>query len=152
MKKDATAATTDKLITAMDQGAVHIVLELASSKKENHLMSLVEHATRELALLDNDERFNQCIIKAVESFMSYGHSGGSVGYGIHILTDLLYAKNLSPLTDDPDEWMEITEDTWQSRRRADAFSYDGGKSYHVLGEKNKVIQTAPHKEKKDANG
>jgi hypothetical protein len=115
-------------------------------------MSLVEHAQRELALLDNDEPFNECIVKAVEAFAAYGHSGGSASAGIHILYDLLQFKNISPLTSDPKEWNHITEGfggdpTWQSARCAEAFSNDGGKTYYLISENDDpqnptVIHTA----------
>lgn len=100
---------------------------------------LVQHAIRELALVDNDKAFNDCIINAVREFAKYGHSGGSAGVAIHILNDLLQFQNLSPLTDDPDEWMLIEEaiagpNCWQSRRNPEAFSNDGGKTYYLLSE------------------
>lgn len=104
-------------------------------------MSLVDHAKRELARLDNDEGFNQCIIKAVEAFSAYGHSGGSAGYGIHVLTDLLQFKPLTALTNDPDEWMSIIDGLWQSTRRADAFSHDEGDTYYIIDDKVKLIKT-----------
>jgi len=117
-------------------------------------MSLVEHAKRELALLDNDEPFNDCIIKAVEAFAAYGHSGGSASVGIYILNDLLQFKELSPLTNDPEHWVHHTEEVWgepggiwQSSRCAEAFSNDGGKTYYLISENDDpqhptVIHTA----------
>lgn len=106
------------------------------------MSNLVNHARRELSLTDNDEEFNDSIIKAVEGFASYGHSGGSAAVAIHILHDLLQFKNLSPLTNNPDEWMKITENvaddenTWQSRRNPEAFSDDGGKTYYLLSDRD----------------
>lgn len=95
-------------------------------------MSLVEHAKRELARLNNDEEFNNAIIKAVEAFASYGHSGGSAAYAIPFLNDLLRFKNLTPLTDDPKEWIQLAQDLWQSSRNTEAFSDDGGKTYYLV--------------------
>lgn len=97
-------------------------------------MSLVDHAKRELALAGNDDEFNNCIIKAVDAFASYGHSGGSASVGIHILHDLLQFKNLTPLTDNPVEWNEVGTGIWQSNRNSEAFSKDGGKTYYLLSE------------------
>lgn len=105
-------------------------------------MSLVEHAKSELALLDNDEAFDQCIINAVEAFAAYGHGGGSASVGIHILHDLLQFKNLSALSDDPGEWNHICdertngEELWQSARCSEAFSHDAGKTYYLISEVN----------------
>lgn len=103
-------------------------------------MSLVEHAKKELYLLDNDDAFNDCIIKAVEAFASYGHSGGSASYAVPLLNDLLQFKNVTPLTDDPMEWNHISDGwdgsapVWQSSRCAEAFSNDGGKTYYLISE------------------
>lgn len=105
--------------------------ELPTDAEESNL---VTHARRELALAGNDDAFNNCIIKAVKGFAGYGHSGGSASVGIQILHDLLQFKNLTPLTDDPNEWMKISEVDWQSKRDHEAFSRDGGKTYYLLSE------------------
>lgn len=99
-------------------------------------MSLVEHAKYELSLLNNDKEFNESIIKAIEAFASYGHSGGSASVAIPMLTDLLQFKNLSPLTSNPKEWNQVGEEMWQSCRNSEAFSTDGGKTYYILSEVN----------------
>jgi hypothetical protein len=106
------------------------------SEKES---PLVRHARRELALIDQDPDIHQAIIKAVEGFATYRNSGGSAGWAIHVLYDLLQFKNLTPLTDDPEEWNAVAEvdgetTLWQSRRNAAAFSDDGGKTYLITGE------------------
>lgn len=100
-------------------------------------MSLVEHAKRELELAGNDEDFNQSMIKAVEAFASYGHSGGSASIAVPMLNDLLQFKNLTPLTDDERGWMQVEmgeENCWQSRRNPEAFSNDHGKTFYLLSE------------------
>ncbi|PZG12961.1 hypothetical protein C1I95_24780 [Micromonospora craterilacus] len=106
-------------------------------------MSLVEHARRELTQCGQyaeDPAYAQSIIAAVAAFASYGHSGGSAGIAIHQLTTLLQLGNLSPLTDDPDEWHNVTdkagEELWQNRRNSEAFSTDGGKTYYLLSERD----------------
>jgi hypothetical protein len=105
------------------------------------MSNLVEHARRELALCGNDDDFNESIIKAVEAFASYGHSGGSASVAIPMLNDLLQFKNLTPLTDDSSEWNIVDDDMqpdgvrcWQSNRNSEAFSTDGGKTYYLLSE------------------
>lgn len=105
------------------------------------MSNLVDHAKRELALAGNDDDFNQSIIKAVEAFSSFGHSGGSASVAIPMLNDLLNFRNLTPLTDDPDEWNHVSEDVWgeaggvwQNQRNSEAFSNDGGTTYYLLSE------------------
>lgn len=102
-------------------------------------MGLVEHARRELSLVGNDREFNECIIKAIEAFSSYGHSGGSASVAISMINDLLQFKNLTPLTDNVSEWNKISDTvsghpSWQSNRNSEAFSNDGGKTYYLLSE------------------
>ena len=48
---------------------------------------------------------------------------------------------LSPLTDDPAEWIEVVDGLWQSRRLAQAFSQSGGKAYR-LNEDPTTLHTA----------
>ncbi|MEU3452153.1 hypothetical protein ABZ671_00720 [Micromonospora sp. NPDC006766] len=115
-------------------------------------MSLVEHARRELELCGQfaeDPAYAQSIIAAVAAFASYGHSGGSAGIAIHQLTTLLQHGNLSPLTDDPDEWHDVSEMSghalWQNRRNSEAFSTDGGKTFYLLSERdgdNRPVHTS----------
>ncbi len=111
------------------------------SLEEEATSQLVEHAIRELDLSESDQAFKDCIIGAVREFAKYGHSGGSASVGIHILNDLLQFKNLTRLTDDPDEWMLVDENIggpncWQSRRNPEAFSTDGGKTHYLLSDGN----------------
>lgn len=116
---------------------------------------LVRHARRELEAIGQfkgDPEFADSIVKAVEAFAAYGHSGGSAGAGIAMLHELLQFHNLGPLTDHPEEWMHVgaqdprtptgAGDVWQSRRRADAFSEDGGKTYYCLDEEGQPVHEA----------
>jgi hypothetical protein len=105
---------------------------------EDEESNLVSHARRELALAGNDEDFNISIISAIKAFSGYGHSGGSASVAIPMLNALLHYENLTPLTDDPKEWNNVSdisgEELWQSSRNAEAFSRDGGKTYYLLSE------------------
>lgn len=99
--------------------------------------NLVKHAKRELELLGEEEWVVNGYLRMIKIFAQMGHSGGSASVFIPTLNRLLSFENLKPLTDDPDEWMQVTEDDggcWQSRRNAEAFSDDGGKSYYLLSE------------------
>lgn len=111
--------------------------------KAGFLMTLVEHAQRELELtgwFKDDPHSAEAMLGAVREFAKGGWSGGSAPFGVHIVSQLLEYKPLSPLTADPAEWNHISEamagqpDLWQSQRRPDAFSNDGGKTYYLLDE------------------
>jgi hypothetical protein len=104
-------------------------------------VTLVEHARRELELCGQtaeDPAYAESIVRAVEAFASFGHSGGSAMMAIGQLHALLQFKNLSPLTDDPAEWADRSEVSgepcWQNRRNCEAFSVDGGQTYWLLSE------------------
>lgn len=119
------------------------------------MSSLVQHAERELARLGNDDDFNRSVIRSIEEFAKYGHSGSSAMYAIPLIGELLQFHNLTPLTDDPREWNEVGPNLWQSARRPDAFSDDGGKTYriqesvpvhkseHILTELERMVKFKP---------
>lgn len=98
--------------------------------------NLVNHARRELEIIGEEPEFINGYLKVIQAFSEMGHSGGSASVAIPVINKLLQFQNISPLTDDPDEWMNVSEVSgdamWQSRRRADAFSRDGGKTYYLL--------------------
>lgn len=98
-------------------------------------MSLVDHARKELEIRGDSPEDIEWYIKVVEAFAEYGHSGGSASVAIPTLNTLLQFKNLCALTNDPKEWNVVAEnDLWQSARRSDAFSHDGGITYYLLDE------------------
>lgn len=111
--------------------------------------NLVSHAKRELELagmFDKDADYNGAlapeILKLVELFSSQEHSGASAGITIAVLEKLLRFKVLSPITDNPDDWMEVDADTWQSKRQSSLFSKDGGKTYYDIdGDRDKIIES-----------
>ena len=121
------------------------------------MSNLVNHARRELELINEEPWITDGIVKVVEAFSEMGHSGSSADITIQILEDLLRFRNLSPLTDDPNEWINVSDKTgeelWQNNRNSEAFSTDGGLTYYLLSEvnrgwNNKVFHLSQHKEKK----
>lgn len=101
---------------------------------------LVSHAKKELSLLGEDPDVVRGYIRVIQAFADMGHSGGSAMIAIPTITALLNHENLSPLTNDPNEWVfhdkSVAGGTgiWQSTRNPEAFSSDGGKSYWLLSE------------------
>ncbi len=104
-------------------------------------MSLIEHARRELERIGEEPDVIDWYCRVVAEFASAGHSGGSAMVAIPVLHELLQYRALGPLTDDPAEWMDRTEESgghpmWQNRRDSTAFSDDGGKTYWLLAERD----------------
>ena len=106
------------------------------------MSNLADHARRELELTNEQPDVIDWYVKVVESFSDFGHSGSSAAITTKVLNKLLQFQNLSPLTNDPNEWMHISEDIagqpdlWQSRRNQEVFSEDGGKMYYYVGNQN----------------
>lgn len=105
------------------------------------MSNLVDHARVELEKVESDPWIIDGMIKVVAAFAEMGHSGGSASVCIPMLNDLLQYKNLAPLTDDPNEWIDQSAYTatpgvklWQNKRNPAAFSENGGKTYYVLNE------------------
>lgn len=116
------------------------------------MSNLVNHAKRELDLIGEDPWMSQGLLTVIQAFADMGHSGGSASAAIPILNDLLQFKNLTPLTDNPDEWMNVTNDVWQCVRNSEAFSQDGGKTYYLLSEGRRQDHLRPTHHTKSYKG
>ncbi|MCX5522178.1 hypothetical protein OG342_04755 [Streptomyces bobili] len=100
---------------------------------------LVDHARRELALIGEDDWLTDGLCKVVAAFAAMGHSGFSAEHSAVVLEKLLRYQPLSPLTDDPAEWIDRTremggEPFWQNCRDSRAMSQDCGKTYTLVDE------------------
>lgn len=102
------------------------------------MSNLVAHAKRELELVGEEPEIIDGYLKVIQAFADMGHSGGSASVAIPVINELLQFNNLTPLTDDPSEWNNVSdisgEEMWQNRRNSEAFSTDGGKTYYLLSE------------------
>lgn len=100
------------------------------------MSNLVEHAKRELEILGEDPDTIEGMLKVIQAFADMGHSGGSASVAIPQLNALLQFKNLTALTNNPEEWQDVSTPSgtpmWQSNRNPEAFSLDGGKTYRLL--------------------
>lgn len=107
---------------------------------------MTEHAKKELelaGLLDEDSDYNgmlgKSVLELMEVFTKQGHSGASASLTIEVFTKLAKYENLTPITSNPDEWMDISEMSespmWQSKRNPYLFSTDGGKTWYNVDDK-----------------
>lgn len=118
--------------------------------------NLVIHAMRELKTLgfpypptaanqiNIDALMATNLLELIIRFSQQGHSGTSASYLMNRLDRLMGMRNITPLTGDPDEWVEVSEGWWQNLRNGEAFSWDGGKNYYLLSEQRKwVLRLTP---------
>ena len=115
--------------------------------------SLMKFAKEELikaGLFDKDSSYGgmlgESTMKLMECFVKEGHSGFSASMQVEIFRRLASWKPLTPLTNDPAEWSNVTEHCsndrkplWQSRRSPDCFSNDEGKTYYSVDDKDRTI-------------
>lgn len=109
--------------------------------------NLMKHAQRELDLFlgpDDSEDFYQgmtrkAVMELVEAFARQGHSGMSAGIVLDLFRRLANFDALTPLTDNPDEWIKHADDMWQNARQSSSFSSDHGKTYWDLGTSRDTI-------------
>lgn len=116
-------------------------------------MGMIETHIDELkraGLFDKDSDYGGMLGDAVKELLlviqNQGHSGASIQMTAAIFSRLIKGEPLTPLTDDPSEWCEVTPGTLQSTRishcfieKAEsprpytidgkAFSDNGGKSF-----------------------
>lgn len=103
--------------------------------------NLVRHAKDELErarMFDKDADYYGAIATSVmelmEVFAIQGHSGMSAMLTVAVFTKLARGETLTPVTSDPDEWMDVSEMSgrpmWQNRRNSAFFSTDGGTSWY----------------------
>ena len=88
-----------------------------------------------------DGYVNSCAKNAMELlevFVKAGHSGMSAEITLNIFNKLARQENLTPLTNNPDEWINCGDwlnNSYQSKRNCSCFSDDGLKTYHNINEK-----------------
>lgn len=121
--------------------------------------NLVKHAEKELRAAglfcegsDYDGMTGQAVMELTVLFASQRHSGMSASMVTQIFTELAAFKTLTPLTDNPDEWMRVNPEeeevgVWQNCRQSSVFSNDGGKTYYDLDERMTGEDQPVHKSK-----
>lgn len=115
-------------------------------------MSFEERCHRELELAglfgpdaDYDGMTGKCVMDLVKLFGSQGHSGMSAMLVSELFSRLVDGEALTPLTNNPDEWMDRSDVSgvplWQNNRNSKAFSSNGGTTYWVLDAVSDVIES-----------
>lgn len=125
------------------------------------MSNLEKHAEYELkraGLFDEDSDYGGMLghstMKLIKYFAEEGHSGMSASMQIALFRKLAAFKPLTPLTNNPDEWMEVSEyagpeqkGLWQNKRSSDCFSTDGGKTYYSVDDEKREIKVAANETK-----
>jgi hypothetical protein len=102
-----------------------------------NLVRFAEAELRRAGMFDEDADYRgelgRSVVRLVRAFASQRFSGYAARQAVLLLGRLLLFQPVTPLTADPAEWMPVEPRGYsQSRRRPDAFSRDGGKTYYLL--------------------
>jgi len=116
---------------------------------------LVDHGKEELeraGLFDKDSDYDgmlgEAVLELLQTFSKQGHSGFSAQLTMELFNKLAKYETLTEITDDPEEWMAVSEDmalgkgVWQSRRNPALFSNDGGKNYYSIDDDKRELKKA----------
>lgn len=117
----------------------------AAADTESNFIRWAREEVERAGLLEPDSDYDgmlgEEVLKLVETFDGAGHSGFSAALTASIFARLADWKPLSPITDDPSEWMKVGgpssqfpehEECWQNRRSSSCFSLDGGRTYYDI--------------------
>lgn len=96
--------------------------------------SLIEHAKRELKLSHEPDDIVAWYEKMLILCTKESPFSDIPNSQLRLLQRLLQRDVLSELTDNPKEWVRLNGNVWQNTRDPKSFSYDGGKTYHTLGD------------------
>jgi hypothetical protein len=117
-------------------------------EESNHVKWAIDEL-KYAKLLDNDDdpelekefiEYNkmvaESVISVLKEFSKAGHSGFSSSMAIELLNKLLKYQNLTPLTDNPEEWMDIADMMdgnimYQSRRNPACFTENMKQYYNI---------------------
>lgn len=127
---------------------------MAKTKKtENTFLERVKYEVEFVGLLDKDSDYEggigRAVIELAETFSKQGHSGFSASYVGSIFYALIQDKALTPLTNEPEEWEDVSatmyspeqiaagQKMWQNKRDLAAFSRDGGKTWENMRDNTK---------------
>lgn len=107
----------------------------------NNLEKHAEYEMRLAGLYDANADYGgmipDAVMALVKAHAEQCHSGFSHGMVIDVFNRVINFKTLTPLTSNPDEWVQLDENVggpnmWQNRRQCSCFSTDGGKTWYDI--------------------
>ena len=90
---------------------------------------------------DYVQEIGNCAYEICKLFSEQGHSGMSAEFTLQLIFALLQGDTLAPLTNNPDEWCDLSEQSneklYQSKRKFSCFSRDL-KTYYDIDDENRT--------------
>lgn len=101
-------------------------------------MDIFDHAKSELEFSGESKAVINSYLNCIEVMQDLKRNGVSVNEALVNIAKLMMMQNITELSSDPDEWELAgpSQNIWQSKRNAEAFSTDGGRTYYILSERD----------------
>lgn len=109
---------------------------------EKELNIILEQTKDDQEAYNMQKSLNDGVLKVVEAFADYGHSGFSAEMAIHMIDRLLRFQPLTPLTLTDDEWNEVGEGVFQNKRASNVFKQKdrfNGEPYCLDGPNGELV-------------
>lgn len=105
--------------------------------RNSNLVRFAENEMQRAGLFDKDSDYGgmlgDAVLQMIRQFSDEGHSGFSAGIAVNIFQKVARFEPLTPLTGEPDEWMEAYEGCFQNRRCSHVFKDKDGQAYDGQG-------------------
>lgn len=102
-------------------------------------MNLTNHARQELDLAgltspasDYDGMIGESVLALVALFASQGHSGMSARLTLDAFDKVARYKTLTSISNLDSDWVHVSDNMWQNKRRGSSFSRDGGETWYDI--------------------
>lgn len=117
-------------------------------------MSITSHAAEEMKRANFSKESSEVMLSLLRQFLDEWDSRGAVAAMQPVFNKLLAGKNLTPLTDEDDEWMDVDgQGLFQNVRCSSVFKGPDGKAYDIdLPGKGRQVITFPYTPQNDRVG
>lgn len=111
-------------------------------------MSIIERAKIELKTANFGDEDSAVMLDILRRFFGQWDSGGAVYAVAPVLQRLIAGKCLTPLTGEPDEWMEVGDGVFQNKRVSSVFKdprfHDGKLAYDIDAQQPRAAISFPY--------
>lgn len=125
----------------------------SKTEEESREVKRAQYEIDLVGLSDQDSDYGgmigDAVMQLIKLFSAQSHSGFSASMTGSIFYRLVQGKALTPVTNDPSEWLDVTEimydkeviakgnKIWQNTRQGSVFSKDGGKTWEDMSDNSK---------------
>lgn len=88
----------------------------------------MRHAKFEMSFISEQPEIAEFYLKVMDLFTDYPHTADTLYYMPITLGQLFRHENVIRLTQDENEWVQVSDELWRNKRNPHAYSNDAGKT------------------------